>query len=137
MEAAFLINLTLSRTVALEREQIGLLKALGYRNSTVVLHYLKFVIIITATGVAIGSIAGTWLGIDVTQIYGEYYHFPFLVFVQSPDLYVLAAALSLIAAIVGALGALRNVMALPPAVAMQPPAPPRFRRYAEADPAES
>ena len=30
--AAFLVNLTLSRLVALEREQIGLLKALGYGN---------------------------------------------------------------------------------------------------------
>ena len=31
--SAFLVNLTLSRLVALEREQIGLLKALGYRNA--------------------------------------------------------------------------------------------------------
>ncbi|MFK4985848.1 hypothetical protein ACI4B7_28905, partial [Klebsiella pneumoniae] len=28
--SAFLINMTLSRTISLEREQIGLLKALGY-----------------------------------------------------------------------------------------------------------
>ena len=131
--AAFLINLTLSRTVALEREQIGLLKALGYRNVTVVLHYLKFVIIIVVIGIVIGSIAGTWLGIDVTRIYGEYYHFPFLIFVQSPDLHVLAAALGLVAAVVGALGALRDVIALPPAVAMQPPAPPRFHRLLPAN----
>jgi putative ABC transport system permease protein len=126
--AAFLINLTLARIVALEREQIGLFKALGYRSSTIALHYVKFVIIIVVIGIASGSIAGTWLGIQVTRLYGEFYRFPFLVFVQNPDLHVLAAALSLLAAIAGALGALKDVVMLPPAVAMQPQAPPKFRR---------
>jgi putative ABC transport system permease protein len=36
--SAFLVNLTLSRLVALEREQIGLMKALGYRDRSIVLH---------------------------------------------------------------------------------------------------
>jgi putative ABC transport system permease protein len=54
--------------------------------------------------------------------------FPFLIFIKSPDLYAAAAALSLAAAVIGAIRALRDVVALPPAVAMQPPAPPRFRR---------
>src|SRR4029453_6321008 len=41
--AAFLINLTLSRLVALEREQIGVLKALGYSDASIVFNYVKFV----------------------------------------------------------------------------------------------
>ncbi len=126
--AAFLVNLTLSRIVALEREQIGLLKALGYRSATIALHYVKFVTVIVLIGIAIGSAVGTWLGMYVTQLYGEYYKFPFLIFAQSPDLHLIAAGLSLLAASVGALRALREVVTLPPAVAMQPPAPPRFRR---------
>ena len=125
--AAFLINVTLSRVVALEREQIGLLKALGYRNIDIALHYMKFVIVVAALGVLIGSAAGNWLGAYITRLYGDYYQFPFLVFVQSPDLYIAAAAMSLVAAIIGAARALRDVVTLPPAVAMQPPAPPRFR----------
>ena len=126
---AFLVNLTLSRLVALEREQIGLFKALGYRNATITWHYLKFVLVITALGIAIGSAAGTWLGVYVTELFGDYYRFPFLVFVDSPDVYVLAALLSAAAAIVGAFRSLREIVALPPAVAMQPPAPPRFRHF--------
>ncbi len=126
--SAFLVNLTLSRLVAFEREQIGLMKALGYRSSTIVFHYIKFVIIIVAIGVAIGSAAGTWLGAYVTRMFGDYFHFPFLVFAKSPDLYAIAAALSLSAAIIGAIRALRDVVTLAPAVAMQPPAPPRFRK---------
>ena len=126
--SAFLMNLTLSRLVALEREQIGVMKALGYRNGAIVLHYLKFAIVIAAVGVAIGSAAGTWLGAHVTRLFGDYFHFPFLVFAKSPDLYVIAAVLSFAAAAIGALRALREVVKLAPAVAMQPPAPPRFRR---------
>lgn len=126
--SAFLVNLTLSRLVALEREQIGLMKALGYGNSAIVLHYLKFVMVIVAAGIVLGSAAGTWLGAYVTQLFGDFFHFPFLIFAKSPDLYLIAAALSLTAAVLGAIRALKEVMNLAPAVAMQPPAPPRFRR---------
>lgn len=126
--AAFLINLTLSRLVALEREQIGLLKALGYGNAAIALHYVKFVTVLTAIGVVIGCAAGTWLGSYVTRLFGDFFHFPFLIFIKSPDLYAVAATLSLAAAVIGAVRALRDVVALPPAVAMQPPAAPRFRR---------
>ncbi len=124
--AAFLVNLTLTRFVALEREQVGLLKAIGYRNRTIAAHYVKFVILIAILGIAIGTAAGTWLGIHVTRLFGDFFRFPFLIFTKSPDLYLTAAALSLVAAIVGAVRALGEVVKLAPAVAMQPPAPPRF-----------
>src|SRR5207247_7719061 len=68
--SAFLVNLTLTRLVALEREQIGLLKALGYRDSSIVLHYLKFVAFIVVIGIVIGSAVGTWLGLRVTALFG-------------------------------------------------------------------
>lgn len=126
--SAFLVNLTLSRLITLEREQIGLLKALGYRNSAIVFHYLKFVVAIVVIGIVIGSAVGTWLGMYVTDLFGDFFRFPFLVFVKSVDLYVIAALLSLLAAILGALHALREVVKLPPAVAMQPPAPALFHR---------
>lgn len=126
--AAFLVNLTLSRLVALEREQIGLLKALGYGSAAVAFHYVEFVMVIVAIATVMGSAAGTLLGVYVTRLYGDYYQFPFLVFVRSPDLYLVAGVLISVAALLGAVRALRDVVALAPAVAMQPPAPPRFRR---------
>jgi putative ABC transport system permease protein len=125
---AFLINLTLSRVIALEREQIGLLKALGYRNIDIALHYVKFVIVIVVVGILIGSVAGSWLGAYFAKVYGQFYRFPFLIFAANSGVYVAAAGLSLAAGIVGALHAVRNIAALPPAVAMQLPAPLHFRR---------
>ena len=125
--AAFLINQWLNRIVALEREQIGLFKALGYRNSAIAWHYIKFVIVLVVTGIVIGSVAGTWVGAYLTRLFGSLIHFPFLVFIKSADVYVMAAGLSLAAGVGGAVRAVQNIVALPPAVAMQPPAPPRFR----------
>jgi putative ABC transport system permease protein len=126
--AAFLVNQWLSRMVALEREQIGLLKALGYHNIAIAAHYSKFVIVLVAVGSIVGSVAGTGLGAFITRMYGGLIHFPFLVFIKSSDVYVLGALLSLLAGGAGAIRALQAVASLPPAVAMQPPVPPRFRR---------
>jgi putative ABC transport system permease protein len=64
----------------------------------------------------------------VTGMFAGLIHFPFLVFIKSPDVYVMAGALSLLAGLMGAVRALHDVVALPPAVAMQPPAPARFHR---------
>lgn len=128
--SAFLMNMTLSRLIALEREQIGLLKALGYGKWAISAHYLKLVLLIALTGVCIGAIAGTWLGRGMTQLYGEFFHFPFLLFDRSPGIYVIAAGVSLSAAMLGSLRAVLQAHALPPAVAMQPQAPAQYQKIA-------
>ncbi|MGP9820586.1 ABC transporter permease [Salinarimonas sp. NSM] len=126
--AAFLVNMTLARLITLEREQIGLLKALGYSNLAVGMHYLKFVAAIALIGAALGSAAGTWLGTSLTRMYGDFFHFPFLIFQMSPSVYLVAIGVTLAAAIVGALKAVTGVVRLAPAVAMTPPAPARYQR---------
>ena len=126
--AAFLINITLSRLITLERQQIGLLKAIGYGSFSVAAHYLKLVLAIAVVGLAIGIPLGAWLGHGMTGIYTEFYHFPFLVFINPLDAYVVGVVVSLLAALVGALRAVWQVVDLPPAVAMSPPAPTRYKR---------
>jgi putative ABC transport system permease protein len=126
--AAFLLNMTLSRIIALEREQIGLLKALGYSRGAIALHYLKFVSLIAGVGTAIGFAAGAWLGRGLTELYGEFYHFPFLVFLNPADVYILGGGVSFVAALLGGLRAALQAASLPPAVAMAPPNPVRYRR---------
>ncbi len=127
--SAFLINMILSRLIALEREQIGLLKALGYGRLEVVWHYLKLVLVIAAVGILIGSLLGTWGGRAMTVQYARFYSFPFLIFRMSAEVYVVAGAVTLLAALLGAFGSVRAAFALPAAVAMRPPAPPTYRRF--------
>jgi putative ABC transport system permease protein len=126
--AAFLVNMILSRLVALEREQIGLMKAVGYSGVAVAWHYIKLVLVIALIGLVIGIAAGTLLGRGLTALYGEFYHFPFLIFRMSFDIYAIAVIVTVVAAMLGAIRSVRSAAALPPAVAMRPPAPARYRR---------
>ena len=92
--SAFLINMILSRLVALEREQIGLLKAIGYGGGAIAWHYLKLVILIAVVGIAIGFAAGTWLGARRHEALWQFYISLSLLY-RGPDLCFAAAALSL------------------------------------------
>ena len=125
--AAFLVNMILTRLITLEREQIGLLKALGFSETEVALHYIKLTVVIALIGVAIGFVAGNWTGREMTQLYARFFSFPFLIFRESFDLYAISAGICVAAAFVGAIRAIWSVVALPAAVAMLPPAPLRFR----------
>ena len=126
--AAFLTNMVLARLIAVERSSIGLLKAFGYRERDIALHYVKLVLVIGVIGVLIGWALGSWLGLYNTRIYAEFYRFPFLLFHPGPKPYAIGAIASLLAALVGTLSAVREGAAMPPAESMRPPSPPLFRR---------
>ena len=125
--SAFLVNLILNRLIALEREQIGLMKAVGYGGLAIAWHYAKFTIVISAIGVVIGAVAGTWLGYGMTRLYANFFTFPFLIFRQSLDLHLIASGVTVASALVGAGRAIWQVVSLEPAIAMKPPAPVRYR----------
>lgn len=126
--AAFLTNIVLARLIATERSQIGLLKAFGYSSLEVGLHYGKLVLGIAVIGIGMGLVAGTWLGRVNTQMYADLFRFPLLLYRPSPTAAIIAIGVSLIAALGGGAGAVRRAAVLPPAQAMQPPAPPVFQR---------
>ena len=71
---------------------------------------------------------GLWAGRGMAVLYQQFFHFPYLVFVQQPATWAISGAAGLGAAVLGAVFAVRRVVALRPAVAMSPPAPTRFRR---------
>ena len=126
--AAFLVNMVIGRIVALERSQIGLMKALGYSNFTIAAHYIMLAVLIAVIGVLIGWILGAWLARGLAQIYAEFFTFPYLIFSVSKFTYALSAVLGLLAAAFGAVLNAMKAARLAPAVAMSPPAPPNFRR---------
>lgn len=128
--AAFLLNVMISRLVAVEREQIGLMKACGYHDGAIARHYLALTLVITAIGAAIGVAGGLWLGSALTGIYGRLYHFPVLLYEPVP--WVIAAALLIAggAGTGGALAAAARAARLPPATAMMPAPPTAYRDLA-------
>jgi putative ABC transport system permease protein len=126
--AAFLTNMVLARLVAVERSEIGLLKAFGYPGRVIAWHYVKLVLVIGAVGIVLGWFVGYWLGLYNTITYAEFYKFPFLLYRPGPGPFAVAALASVAAALLGTIRAVREAAALPPAQAMQPPLPPMFRR---------
>ena len=113
--------------IATERSEIGLFKAFGYSNLEVGWHYTKFVIAIAILGSVIGWALGAYLGRVNTQLYAETFRFPLLIYRPSTTAFLVAGAVSLVATLLGALGAVRRAVQLPPAEAMRPPAPPVYR----------
>jgi len=125
--AAFLLNVVLTRIVALERGQIASLKALGYSNAAVAAHYLSLALLVAALGGLLGVATGAWLGAGMTRLYTEFFHFPILQYRLAVKVAIEGIVIGLAAAGLGALGAVRNAARLPPAEALRPEPPARYR----------
>ena len=125
--AAFLLNVVLARLVTTEREQIGVLKAFGYTDWAVGWHYLKLALVALLVGCALGIALGLWFAARTIALYAEYYRFPVFLFRFDWVAVGLAVLVTLVAALVGAVGAVRRVVTLPPATAMQAEPPTHFR----------
>jgi putative ABC transport system permease protein len=124
----FLIHSILSRLVGMERSNIGLLKSFGYRNVAIGWHYAQFSLAFSVVGIAIGISLGIVVGQYMTGVYREVYHFPTLDFRADALTYGGAAAVGLLAGLLGAFSAVRRATALAPIVALSPPTPTSFRK---------
>lgn len=126
--AAFVLNVAMARALALQRPQIAALKALGYSNRQLGWHYLKWALLIAASGAAAGVAIGAWLGSAMIGLYNQYFRFPALDYELSASVVLGAALISLAAAALGARSAVTRAVRIPPAEAMCPEAPARYRR---------
>jgi putative ABC transport system permease protein len=124
--SVFLTHMILSRLITTERTEIGLLKAFGYTRLQISWHYLKLVVVICLLGILLGSLLGLLLGRYNTQMYADLFRFPLLVYQPGLQSFLLGGLISVTGALAGAMGAVRHVVQLPPAVAMSPPAPPSY-----------
>lgn len=126
--SAFLVGMVISRIVALERSEIGLLKAIGYSDAEICVHYLLLAALIAVAGILIGWGAGTWLARSLARLYARFFDFPYLIYNLSYGVYALSGVLAIASAALGAARSALRAARMPPAVAMAPPSPPRFKR---------
>jgi putative ABC transport system permease protein len=126
--AAFVLHIALTRALALQRPQIAALKALGYSNAAVGWHYVKWAVAIAAVAAALGVAVGAWVGSSFVGIYNAFFRFPTLSYHVSFRLVLLSILGTLVIAAVGALSAVRRAVRVPPAEAMRPEPPARYRR---------
>lgn len=126
--AAFLLNVVISRLIALEREQISVLKAFGYSNFEVGLHYSKLVMMITSLGILAGLGVGIWMGKGMSNLYMEVYSLPYMHYLLNPEVIASAALVSIAVAIIGTLYAVKQAATLPPAQGMRPEQPAAYKQ---------
>lgn len=125
--AAFLINVVLARLVATQRGEIAALKAFGYTDREIGVHFLAFAAVAALAGGGAGVLLGVWLGGTYTALYGAVLRLPELRFAPDALSAAIGVAASLGAALGGALVAVRGAVRLPPAEALRPEAPERYR----------
>jgi len=123
--AALVLNVLITRLARQQRVVIGTLKALGYSNRQVFLHFLKFGLSVGLLGGAIGGLLGYLVSLWMTVTYRQFFEFPEL----RADVYwhtnAVGLVVSLACALVGSLRGARSVLRLNPAEAMRPEPPQR------------
>ena len=125
--SAFLIYMLLARLVATELGQIGLLKAFGHSNARIGLHFAEFALAVVALGSIGGILLGAYFGAGLVRVYRDYFHFPALRYVLPGSVIAEATLIALAAALVAASTTVRRAVRLPPAEALRPEPPKRYR----------
>jgi putative ABC transport system permease protein len=125
--AAFILQIALTRALALQRSQIAALKALGYSDAALAWHYVKWALAIATGGAVMGVALGAWLGSGLIGLYNEFFRFPDLNYHLSIGVAVESVAASLTVAALGAHASVRRAVRVPPAEAMRPNSPVRYR----------
>jgi putative ABC transport system permease protein len=125
--AAFLVHLVLGRLVGTQREQVGMLKAFGMGPGALARHYAWLALVPVMGGALLGSAAGVWLAGRLALVYATSYRIPNAPFQWHGGVLVVALAGSAAVALTGAWGSVRRVWRLPPAEAMRPEPPVRYR----------
>ena len=128
LAAAFLLNVVVGRIIAGQRGQIASLKALGYHDSEVGLHYAKLICIVVAAGYAVGLALAIWMGSVMIEMYGRYYRLPDLQFDMGFANAIQVGLICAVSAAAGTWAAIRRTVSLPPAEAMHPESPAIYRR---------
>ncbi|MDH7577395.1 MAG: FtsX-like permease family protein [Bacillota bacterium] len=122
--AALILYIMLRRMVEQQREQIGILKALGYTDREILLHYMVHPLIVGAAGGLTGWLAGIALSFPFTTLYQMFFNMPGLESRFSPVYFLLSILLSLTFSGFAGYQGCKGVLALKPVEAMRPPAPP-------------
>ena len=126
--AILVLYILLRRVIEQERTQIGTLKAFGLSASKILLLYLGYGGVTGFTGGLIGVLAGLGIAKWFTGIYLTVLFMPAIPMATDIPLLVTAMGLSVGAGLAGAAMGARRILALSPAEAMRPAAPPMTKK---------
>lgn len=128
MVAAIVITIMLSRIVNNDRSAIGVLKAMGYGNLSILSHYTKYSLAVGLTGAITGIMSGIALSGPLTRTFITYFNIPMMkANIYYADIYKGILLTGIFCTASGLLGA-KSVLSIMPADSMRPPAPKAGKR---------
>lgn len=112
------LAIALSRLVQSQRGEIGLAKALGYRDWQILLHYLMFSMVIALAGGGAGFALGQIFAVQITQLYASLLGIPFLRHEIYPEVVIGSVLLSSVSCVTAGLVPAYHSARMAPARAM-------------------
>ena len=127
--AALVCSSTMTRMVDEQRTNNGTLKALGYRDGSIMSRFTAYAAWAAVLGTGLGLAVGAWIFPAVIwRAYTMIYRFADLEFVFDPVLALLSLAAALVCSVGAALASAWNEMRKMPASLMRPKAPKAGKR---------
>ncbi|MFW5896990.1 MAG: FtsX-like permease family protein, partial [Bacillota bacterium] len=121
--AAVVIFMMLSRMIQEDRTAIGILKATGYTDAEILVHYLKYALLLGGGGAVVGLALGGVLADPFSRVFSTFFHIPEIHDHVDPTFYFIGVILTMGFCGVTGLMAARGVLQIEPAQALRPPAP--------------
>lgn len=122
--AALIQFVMIGRMIKSHRTQIGIMKALGYGDLQVMLHYASYALLIGILGAGAGIVMGILFASGISSLYAQYFNLPRAIGGFYGTGIVNGLILSMTVAVVAGLWAARGVAAIKPAESLNPE-PPR------------
>jgi len=121
--ALSMMFIIMGRIIETQRAQIGILKAIGYGNGTILSYYISFTVLVGVIGGAVGSVLGMFLGQYFTEIENQFFHLPLSSLKMYPELVLPSVAITILFCILVGYFSSRSIYKILPNEAMKPKAP--------------
>jgi len=126
--AGIMLTTMLSRIVKNDRTSIGVMKALGFKNSEIILHYLKYAASVGIIGGTLGSVIGTALSSAMTNYYLIFFNIPMLTIKVYYYRIAISIILSTLFCIISGFWGVKGIVKINPAESMKPESPKKGKR---------
>lgn len=117
--AILLLYIIQRRNVAVERKQIGIMKAIGLNDTTILYTYIKYSFLVSFCGVLLAFIATTILLPHIFKALGNIFDMPNFTYTIHKDLWIISTAIILFVCIISNLLAAISILKLNPAQSMR------------------
>lgn len=126
--AAALQFVILRRMVKLQRTQIGVLKALGYNNRQIILHYSTYALLVGLMGAILGTVFAYLLAGAFTSMYAEFFKLPKSIEGLDLSSVISGFLIAILVSLAAGWSATRRIVRINPAEAMRAEPPKKGGR---------